>query len=90
VLVQQSKLDEAMKLFKKSLNVKKVVWGEDHPGVADIQYYMASVLKIQGKLEEASQMFKASARIYERAYGSNHPDVAHAIQQASSAVNEIE
>jgi len=60
---QQGKLDEAIKLYNKSLKIKKKNLGEDHTLVADTYNNMAIVYVQQGKIDEAMKLNSKSLEI---------------------------
>jgi hypothetical protein len=57
-LYQQGKYDEAIRLFKKSLAIRKQVLGAEHPDVATSLNNLAEVYLAQGRYTEAKPLLK--------------------------------
>ena len=68
--------DEAMVKLKKSLEIYRTVFGEQHPRVALCLGNIATVLQKQGKLDKALKLHRKSLKIREAVYGPQHHAVA--------------
>ncbi len=63
VLQEQGKLEEAMKMYQKSLEMNKKTLGEEHSSVADTYNKMGVLLHNQGKLEKKMKIPKKCLEI---------------------------
>jgi tetratricopeptide (TPR) repeat protein len=63
VLHSQGKLDDAMELYGKALEIHKKTLGEDHWSAASTSNNMAIVLRSQGKLDDAMDLYGKALEI---------------------------
>ena len=75
----QGKYDEAEPLYKEALAIRKKVFGDEHPSVAESLNNLAGLLYSQGKINEAIPYFKETITIFKKVYGDEHPNVATAL-----------
>jgi tetratricopeptide (TPR) repeat protein len=76
VLQSQGKLDDAMEMYGKALEIRKKTLGEDHFTVAVTYNNMAGVLQLQGKLDDAMEMYGKALEIRKKTLGEDHFTVA--------------
>ena len=63
----QGKYDEAEPLYRKALEIRRQVLGEDHPETATRYNNLASNLDAQGKYAEAEPLHRRALEIRRRA-----------------------
>jgi len=80
-LHERSQYAEAEPLLKKSLDIRKKVFGEEHPDVAQTLNNLAEVYYDQGKYAQAEPLYRNSLLIREKILGSEHPFVAQTLSQ---------
>jgi pentatricopeptide repeat protein len=78
VLRSQGKLDDAMELHRKALDIKQKTLGEDHSSLADTYNNMANILQSQGMLEDAMELYGKALEIKMKTLGEDHSSVAMA------------
>ena len=76
VLDKMGKLEEALKNYNKSLEIKIRVRGLEHLDVAKTQNNIAIIFQQQGKYPEALEMYQKSLATKEKVLGPEHPDAA--------------
>mmetsp|Transcript_14348 Transcript_14348/g.19799 ORF Transcript_14348/g.19799 Transcript_14348/m.19799 type:complete len:547 (-) Transcript_14348:336-1976(-) len=76
VLSSQGKYDEALDLFKRSLENKVSIMGEERPTVANSLDNIAEVYRTRGQYESALGLKKEALRIRKKVLGLNHTDTA--------------
>jgi len=64
-------MKEAELLFRKCLEGRKRVLGEDHPATS-VLINLAMIFQDQGKLTEAEPLLRQSLEKNRRLYGENH------------------
>ncbi|KAJ1469068.1 hypothetical protein T484DRAFT_1982955, partial [Baffinella frigidus] len=69
-------LQEALVLYRKSLDLSIKVHGEEHPDVATSYNNIASLFQSQGKYPEALELHTKSLAIDLKLHGPEHPGVA--------------
>lgn len=75
-LKSEGKSREAEMLLKRSLEIRRELYGNEHPAVAHTLNQLATLMCEQGKLDEAEPMFKDSLDICKKVYDENHPKEA--------------
>jgi BioD-like phosphotransacetylase family protein len=70
----QEKYDEAEKMEREVLAVKKRVLGAEHPHTLTIAGNLASSLSSKGKYDEAEKMEREVLAVKQRVLGADHPD----------------
>jgi len=78
-LCDMGQYEEALPLYQRSLHLREVVCGPQHPAVARALHNLASLLKAGGWYEEAQKMYERALQIREAALGVAHPLVAESI-----------
>ncbi|KAL3941946.1 MAG: hypothetical protein SGBAC_003774 [Bacillariaceae sp.] len=76
VLVQQNKLEEAMKACLESLDIKLANIGNEHWSVADTYHTLGTIFFLHGKLDEAMAQYKMALETIERTVGEQHAMIA--------------
>jgi serine/threonine protein kinase len=95
-LQKKGKYEEAEPLYKKSLEIRRKVLGENHPDLAQSLNDLAQLLKKKGKYEEAEPLYNESLKIRRKVLGEDHPDVAKSLSnlaellEAKGKLNEAE
>jgi len=87
LLHDQGKHDEAESLYKQSLEIRKNIFGINHPDVATSLNNLAELYKSQGKYDEAEPLYKQSLEISKNIFGINHPDVASSLNNLAELYN---
>jgi len=76
-LLEEGRLDEAMELFEKRLEIeKKVFQYDDHPEMASTYQNIACVLKAQGKYDDAMHLFQKVLAINLATFGPDDTSTA--------------
>lgn len=73
---KRGKYDEALPLYRQSLDMLETELGEKHSEVAATLNNLAGVLYAQAQYAEASRLFKRVLQIYEQVLGKQHPNYA--------------
>ncbi len=68
--------DYAAKMYGESLDMKRKLLGERHPGVVISMNNLAAVLKDQGRYAEAESLFWESLALTRELLGEHHPSMA--------------
>lgn len=74
-------------LYKKSLQTKKNLYGEEHLLTADSYNNLAEVYKDQGKYKEAEGLYREALLIRENMLGKEHLDTADSYNRLASVYN---
>ena len=72
VYERQGKYEEALDQYRRSLEIKTRVFGQDHPDVAASYENIGLVFKEQGELEKAKVRFQQAWDIRRTKLGANH------------------
>ncbi|WP_200867669.1 tetratricopeptide repeat protein [Acidithiobacillus thiooxidans] len=64
-------------LFRRALEVREKVLGQEHPDTATSLNNLAGLLQAQGKLTEAEPLFRRTLEIQEKALGPEHPNTTN-------------
>ncbi|HEX8195301.1 MAG TPA: tetratricopeptide repeat protein [Pyrinomonadaceae bacterium] len=80
----QNKYEKAKPLYKKALQIRKQILGEDHPETANTYNNLAVLLFSQRKYKEAEPLLKKALQIREEVLGKNHPDTATSYNNLAS------
>lgn len=67
------KYNEAVNLFRESINIAQQIFGVNHPDYATCLNNLALVYRSQGKYNEAMKLYKKSIDIDGKSLGTNHP-----------------
>ncbi len=71
----QDKYFEATMLIRRSISIREINLGADHPEVANTIDTLAGMYVNEGRDNEAEPLLRRSLAIRETAYGQQHPDV---------------
>ncbi|KAH7126725.1 hypothetical protein B0J11DRAFT_460046 [Dendryphion nanum] len=77
--VDQGKLDEAEKMYKRALEGKEEALGPKHTSTLDTVNNLGALYRDQGKLVEAEKMFKWALEGYEEALGPKHTSTLNTV-----------
>lgn len=69
---------DAFKYLTRGLNIRRQLYGEDHPKVADSLDHLAKIY-VRKDLAKVEQLYKQSLQIREKKLGPLHPDVASSL-----------
>jgi tetratricopeptide (TPR) repeat protein len=75
-LEERAQYSEAEPLYKKALELRQRLLGEEHPDVATSYNNLAGLYRSQGRYSEAEPLYKKALELYQRLLGEEHPDVA--------------
>lgn len=78
-LNQQRRHDEALPLFRESLEILERALGEDHPDLSDVMLNQGRVLQQLGRHDEAEPWLTGVLERVEAHHGPTHPKVAEAL-----------
>jgi tetratricopeptide (TPR) repeat protein len=70
---------KARDTYRDALEIKRKIFGLDHPSVASTLNNLAGLLLTMNELEEARDMYEDSIRIRRKVFGENHPSVAESL-----------
>ena len=65
--------------FQQSLDMRKQIYGLEHPHVASSMSNIGCIYSVLGDLETAKDLFQSSYALRERIYGKEHPFVADSL-----------
>ncbi|HUN81922.1 MAG TPA: tetratricopeptide repeat protein, partial [Phycisphaerae bacterium] len=89
LLCQESgRLDESEKRNREVLDLRRQVFGEDHPAVINTLANLADVLRAKGDLEQAEIMFRRLTEVDRRVLGEKHPTLAVHLFSLSSLIGK--
>ncbi len=71
--------NEAEILYRKALEIRQKVLGEEHPGTAMSINNLAYLLQTTGRYEEAEPFCRKALEINQKVLGEEHPDTAMSI-----------
>ena len=67
---------KAEELYKKALEIRERILGEEHPDTATSYNNLGVVYARQGEYKKAEELYKKALEIRERILGEEHPDTA--------------
>ena len=73
--------NDALKLVTKSLEMKEIIYGPNHPSIAESLETQANIHYHQCNFNDAEEILYRSLRIQKDAFGENHPDVGNTLQK---------
>jgi len=76
VLKKTSQYAKAESVFKKSINIRKEVLGEQHSGYATSLNSLASLYKEIGRYTDAESLYLQSSAVYKESLGDKHSSYA--------------
>jgi len=71
--LRQGRYDEAEQINTKTLEIKRRIFGEEHPDTLGSMNNLASVYASQGRNEEAEKLHVKTLEILRRVLGEEHP-----------------
>jgi len=74
-LFNEGKMDDALPLAKRALEIREKALGADHELVAMSLKNLASIYFAQKKFDEASNSYQKCLSIYEKKFGENDPKI---------------
>jgi serine/threonine protein kinase/tetratricopeptide (TPR) repeat protein len=77
----EGKLDEAATEYRQALEIRRKLFGEADPQVADSLHDLAHVLGMQGKLEEAERTELEVLTIRRKSFGENNQPTAESLRE---------
>ena len=77
--LSQGNFFAAEPLLRRSLTIRKNIFGPEHHEVARGLNNLAMLYSAQGNYEEAEPLFKQSVEIWEKKLGANDPEVARGL-----------
>ena len=89
VYLRQGRLDDAEKMFRRSLDIRRTVLGANSPEVAVVLNNLAQVYQLEDRQNDAETASLQALDILQKLLGSNHPDVAK-IQRKLAVVYDAE
>ncbi|WP_292761209.1 tetratricopeptide repeat protein, partial [Nostoc sp. NOS(2021)] len=72
----QGRYSEAEPLYKKALELRQRLLGEEHPDVASSYNNLAGLYHSQGRYSDAEPLYKKALSIAELSLGIDHPSTA--------------
>lgn len=94
---EQSRYAEAEAALREGLNVRRSVFGNDHPLVGTSLDFLAEVLRRAGRLDESEAMFREAIEHGRRILGEDHPivttrmgNLANVVENAGRAQEAVE
>lgn len=79
VLLMKGEYEQALLNFRKSLQIREMVFGSAHPNVARSLNNIGVVLRQLGESEKAIMFYQKSLAIWEKTLGSDHPLLAESL-----------
>ena len=75
---------DSLALYQRSFAMRKALYGDNHPDLADSLMNIGIVYDTQGRKEEALPYYQQSLNIRKATYGDNHPLVALSLSRIGS------
>ncbi|MEQ8957101.1 MAG: CHAT domain-containing protein [Coleofasciculus sp. C2-GNP5-27] len=76
IYYNQGRYIDAESLLIQALDIRKHIFGQDHPDVANILNNLANIYYSQGRYSEAEILFLQALEIRKVLFGQKHPDIA--------------
>lgn len=76
LLYDLERSEEAEQLFRRTLDIHRDLFGDDHPDVATSLNNLGATLYLRGELEAAEEPLRQALDLRRRLLGPDHPDVA--------------
>ncbi len=83
-LYQQGQYARAVVVAQQALEVAEKAVGPNHPDVATILSFLATLYEAQGQYAQAEPLAKRALAIREQVLGPNHPDVAKSLNNLAT------
>ena len=84
VVRQLGDYEEAERLTRESLNLKRKIFGEEHADVAQALNSLAIVLKDRGKEWEAERTYREALAMKRKVFGERHEEVASTLNNLAA------
>jgi tetratricopeptide (TPR) repeat protein/predicted Ser/Thr protein kinase len=81
--------DDALKKFRRALEIKQAILGAEHPAVAVTINSIGVVLFNQGSSDDALEHFRRSLSIEQATLGPEHPYVAYSLNNLAAALQQL-
>jgi len=75
----QAKLDEALALHRQALDIRRAVFGDQHPAVANSLCNLGEARRFGGDLPAAESHYRQCLALLRELVGDDHPTVSHAL-----------
>lgn len=85
VYADSRKFSEAEAFHLEALEIRKRLYGPDHPQIAAGKNNLASLYREQGKVDQLVPMLEDALRIWRGAFGEDHPSVGFAYTNLGQA-----
>ena len=89
MLGEQSKYDDAEKMYQRVLNSYQVILGAEHPNTLGVVNNLAYLYHAENKLKEADQMAVLAASGYQRLHGESHQNTMNAYLHAGEITKKL-
>ena len=80
MLTLKSDYAEAEKSLREALEIRRKVFGDSSPEVADTLSSPAQMLSDKGEPRQAEPLIREALAIRRKLYGETHPDIARSIE----------
>jgi tetratricopeptide (TPR) repeat protein len=88
IVNKQGEYDEALKLYRKALKIRRHVYGEDHKELLVTLHSIAEALCRQGMNDEAVEVWEEALGVCTRALGVDNENIAHVHCSVAEAKRE--
>ena len=85
-----SSMEKAKDFFQQSLDMRKQLYGLEHPEVASSLSNVGSIHSVMGDLETAKDSFQRSHALRKKIYGEKHPCVADSLNNIGILYSEMD
>jgi tetratricopeptide (TPR) repeat protein len=79
----------ALPYLEEALQIRRIIYGEEHPFTALIYHNLASVQEKIGLWNEAEVAYARALAIRRKALGENHPDTAHTLTMLGTLLSKL-
>jgi len=84
----QQSLSRALDYHTRSLEMRKNIFGEEHPAVADSLNHLGNVYADQGEFQKAIDCYTRSLDLRRSHFGEEHPDVARSLNSLGTVYSD--
>jgi tetratricopeptide (TPR) repeat protein len=84
----QERFAQAQPLYTQALNLRRRLFGNEHPDVAQSLNNLGAFYLVIGNYSEAKNNFEAALNIWEKLVGSEHPQVAITLNNIAEVCRE--
>lgn len=75
VLRKIAKYQDSYKMYEMALIKSEILYGQNHPIIAEIVNSMGLLLKKEGKYKDALKLYSKACRIYKLVFGNEHCEI---------------